>query len=539
MNSDYYIKNSKLTKHNLCVIGELADYTHERFNKINKKATDKLNRVENKKTMKTIVNNYYSDYNDEYYDDIVAILNKLKINYIKLYYFYIFIMELYEEWFNNKNYWFSKDFEIDKYLSNKYFTPINNIIFNINDSKRQLITKIILLDQIPRHYQRINPHSNINLFSYSKKATIISELILKKFNNFTVDQLCFIYLPYRHINHISKICSIINIFINMYNLSYGTDKITCKKYIYNTLLKIYKQNNIDSLKNYIIQKNGKILIKKVLDPNSIKVYNNISNDKVYNIIKQQFLKLNSDFKIVISLSGGVDSMVLLHVIYKLNYKNLIAVHINYNNHTQCNDELDFINYYCNKLNIKLIYRTIFEINRNQCHNNGLRDIYEDITKQIRFDMYNLVSDENTYVILGHNKDDCFENIITNINNKKNYDNLSGMNYLSYIENINIFRPMLDIPKSDIINYANNNNIPYLRDSTPKWSMRGKIRDNIRPEFSNSMINSFFDLKEHCSLNNEIINNIIINNLINKFNIYNYNDVLSLIYINIATLFFKN
>ena len=145
-------------------------------------------------------------------------------------------MELYEEWFNNKNYWFSKNFEIDKYLSNKYFTPINNIIFNINDSKKQLITKIILLDQIPRHYQRINPHSNINLFSYSKKASIISELILRKFNNFTVDQLCFIYLPYRHINHINKICSIINIFINMYNLSYGEDKITCKKYIYNTLL---------------------------------------------------------------------------------------------------------------------------------------------------------------------------------------------------------------------------------------------------------------------------------------------------------------
>jgi hypothetical protein len=77
-NSEVYIKNPKLTKHNLFVIGELADYTHERSNKINKKTTDKLNRVENKKTMKTIVENYYSDYNDEYYDDIVAILNKLK-----------------------------------------------------------------------------------------------------------------------------------------------------------------------------------------------------------------------------------------------------------------------------------------------------------------------------------------------------------------------------------------------------------------------------------------------------------------------------
>ena len=77
-NSEVYIKNPKLTKHNLFVIGELADYTYQRFNKINKKTTDKLKTVINKKTNNIIVENYYSDYNDEYYDDIIIILNKLK-----------------------------------------------------------------------------------------------------------------------------------------------------------------------------------------------------------------------------------------------------------------------------------------------------------------------------------------------------------------------------------------------------------------------------------------------------------------------------
>ena len=101
-------------------------------------------------------------------------------------------MELYEEWFNNKNYWFSKNIEIDIYLANKYFTPIQQVTINDNDNKILFISKIILLDQIPRHYQRAF-NINIDLYSYSKKATDFSNTILLKFNNFTIEELCFIY----------------------------------------------------------------------------------------------------------------------------------------------------------------------------------------------------------------------------------------------------------------------------------------------------------------------------------------------------------
>ena len=252
-------------------------------------------------------------------------------------------------------------------------------------------------------------------------------------------------------------------------------------------------------------------------------------------------------------------MVALYIIYLLSKTNtnkiinIIAIHINYNNHETSNDELDFVNYYCNIFNIKLIYRTIYEINRSQCLNNGLRNMYEDITKKIRFDMYKYgyLHTKNLYVLLGHNKDDCLENIITNISNKNNYDNLSGMEYLTNIDNINIWRPMLDISKKEIIKFANSNNIPYLIDSTPKWSMRGKIRDNLKPVLydlknNNSVIDSLFDLKDYLITSNQIINEIIIDNLFNKLKknnnnysgIYNKNELLSLKYINISILFFK-
>ena len=117
--------------------------------------------------------------------------------------------------------------------------------------------------------------------------------------------------------------------------------------------------------------------------------------------------------------------------------------------------------------------------------------------------YAYLYSNDIYVLLGHNKDDCFENIITNIINKKNYDNLSGMDYITKIDGINFWRPMLNISKNSIIKFANNNNLPYLSDSTPKWSTRGKIRDNLVPLFNNiknNSIESFFDLKNYLRVN---------------------------------------
>ena len=93
-----------------------------------------------------------------------------------------------------------------------------------------------------------------------------------------------------------------------------------------------------------------------------------------------------------------------------------------------------------------MYRTVNEITRDECLHNGLRDLYEDITKKIRFNLYEIADPQ--YVLLGHNKDDCFENIITNIGNKNNYDNLCGMSVLSTINNINLWRPMINIDKKE-------------------------------------------------------------------------------------------
>lgn len=440
---------------------------------------------------------------------------------------------LYHEWFSNPDYWFSKNKITDNYLCNKYLRYIESTtqIYEYKEiySKETLISSVILLDQIPRHYKRLG--YEIDVDEYSEKAAKFSDYILSIYNTsiLTCDELCFVYLPYRHLKRIEKIYEIINIFINLYNKADDKNKAKCKRYLYATLNNIYKDINNKSLNCYLQPKSWIALNKDIFDKQSLDFCNkeyNFQENILYNSIYQEYIKLNTRSKIVISLSGGVDSIVALYILSKIT-DNLVAVHINYNNRKESQDELDFVNYYCDYLGVKLIYRTIKEIKRDDCLDNGLRDMYEEITKKIRYDMYNLQKegDDDIYVLLGHNKDDCFENIITNITNKSCYDNLCGMETLKIIDNINFWRPMLNIKKKDIINFANANNIPYLFDSTPKWSVRGKIRDNLRPVICSlknnsdiideSQLDAFFSLTEYIKETNNIINNVIISNLVNK------------------------
>ena len=131
--------------------------------------------------------------------------------------------ELYDEWYHNKNYWFSKNSKIDTYLCDKYYKYIESTkdIYenykndpNAYDNKI-IISCIILLDQISRHFKRVYD-SNINTIEYSKKAVNFSNILL--YNNvhevFTIDELSFIYLPYRHLKDIDKIYEIINLYIS-------------------------------------------------------------------------------------------------------------------------------------------------------------------------------------------------------------------------------------------------------------------------------------------------------------------------------------
>lgn len=458
---------------------------------------------------------------------------------------------LYEEWFANRQFWFDKNPENDKYLTYKYFHDIKfafecDIESLKKESKEVQIGAIIAYDQIPRHFMRI---SNIEDESYpniySKVAAEISLTFMTnvyknspEYENISIAEWCFILLPFRHLNDKIKIKRSIDFMISKHNNPYISikDKNLCKRFITKSIKDIYvsnttemirkQQNDYECCSNIHNQWNefNDILENNPQDPIVIK------DNNVHNIVKEfkketnNILKSYDNARIIVSLSGGVDSNVCLHLL-RHYYPNIeiVAIFINYNNRDESNAELKFVKKYCAVSSVKLFHRTINEISRKDCHLNGIREIYESITKDIRFDTYKqvsgLVQHMDNIVMMGHNKDDCFENIITNIISKHNYDNLSGTEKLSHIDDITFWRPLLDIKKKAIVEFAKTTHIPFLQDSTPKWSARGKIRDNVVGallSINEDAVNSYFTLQEHLTENNKLIMSYIFPTMMKKF-----------------------
>ena len=464
------------------------------------------------------------------------------------------LIELKNWWFDNQKIWFDSNNFDDIEITNK-FEHLFIIEYNENEIIKDInqgIGFIILNDQITHHIKRIKNYNNEFIQNKLKKIiNFVENFYCIHKSNLSGFEFCFVLLPLRHTNIFEKQIYVIeetwnkiieiNKIIELNKKSNNFKEFELikkyKKYIkisyqkININNKIYKSYNTTDID---IHKNIEDFIKiynDILDPNCIEYkYNSNSNYINFNysckIIKEcEKIKKEKLKNIILSISGGVDSIVLSYILYKMNI-DFTMIHINYNNRNEiCNKEKEMLKIWSTFIKKDLYIRDILEINREKCMNNDLRNIYEEYTKNIRFQSYIDISNlknwkDNWIVLLGHNNDDCFENILTNITNKTKYENLKGMEYKSTInfrEQICFVRPLINIKKSEIYEYAHLNNIPYFIDSTPKWSQRGKIRDLVKPVLVNwnkSSIEGFNELTNIISNSFECVD-MLVKNWLNK------------------------
>ena len=425
--------------------------------------------------------------------------------------------DIYTFWFdptNSKKVWFNATPEDDEIIRTKFGEILENPPkITCDTTHNESIGYIILFDQLSRH---INRGSNEIIEKHLEKILIFAmEFYATNKKKITSKEFPFVLLPLRHTKRYDLFLFVVNETWKKIKESESeseteteTDSDDYIRFIKATYER-YAISAIDMdfdnvichepvfIKN-ILSEN----IKKVLDKKSPFGEIKISMDIFEKTITKQILCdlsfLNKDKTYILSLSGGVDSMVLSYYL-KINNIKFVAVHISYENRPECLEEIKFLKEWCNILNVKLYYRRIIEINRLDSMEFGLRQTYEDYTKEIRFNTYKIVGKiiENTpSVFLGHNKDDRFENILTNIASQSHYDNLSGMETIQEISSIEFIRPFLNTPKKDIYEYAKKDNISHLATSTPDWSQRGKIRDKVKPtliEWNPVMIDSLFKL----------------------------------------------
>ena len=417
-------------------------------------------------------------------------------------------MDFKHQWLSNKGWWFPKDIEkesIDHHISSNYF----HLIDDPNDADN--VAKILIYDQLPRHCFRKGP--NVHLITYFLQKALMYSLQIIESGSYHVlsdEELVFVLLPLRHTYDWSYIKLALKIMWERLQCIRETNKdsLIIKRFVKAAYSRapegvVVKVEPPCKGIEFNVSEFSDILVNQHLPCMSY-----VCEEKIFESFKAVLSQINPK-RIIISLSGGVDSMICSHVLNKLREDygfELIAVHINYTNKPTATKDESFAKAWCCHLGIPLHIRVIDEINRDSCMKCELRELYETYTRRVRFDTYicswNLHhedgDEDEPLVVLGHNKNDCFENILTNITHCQKYDNLLGMSPIMSLDGITFLRPLLHITKHEIRSFARSNNIPHLQDSTPSWSQRGRIRDIVAPTlnaWNSNCIEGLFELSD--------------------------------------------
>lgn len=389
------------------------------------------------------------------------------------------------DWFQNPSWWFEQSPVHDAYITEKY----GSLLDEDWSEEYPVIGRVLIWDQLPRHVFRGQAAAHIVEFFLQKAL-----LALQKYGDFddddgdikmTDEEFMFMKLPYRHTRQYAHVLPVMYASWDRIQHRAPSETSTVMRKFIRAMYANHPTNDqaymVDRMVDDVDLSKDVAPFKQILDYDGvIKLEDEAPRDM------GDFDCLQMHSAMIVSLSGGVDSMVALDVVRrKYPHVDVAAVHINYDNRETSKMEEDFVTWWCFKNNIPLYVRRITEIHRGPCMEYGFRDVYESYTKRVRFGTYETVwkmmgQRGIPSVLLGHNEDDCFENILTNTTQKAKYDDLRGMKKWSEQDGVRFFRPMLVIPKKKITQYAQSMGIPYLYDSTPSWSQRGKIRDKVVP-----------------------------------------------------------
>jgi tRNA(Ile)-lysidine synthase len=190
---------------------------------------------------------------------------------------------------------------------------------------------------------------------------------------------------------------------------------------------------------------------------------------------KEFLQPYHNQRIVLACSGGIDSMVLLHALIKLNLQPVI-LHVNYQLRGEdSNLDAQFIKAYC--LANRLVY---FDLNIDlKLHLTNFGGNLQQEARKVRYDFFDSFNDGNTKILLAHHADDQIETFFLNLSRGGGIMGLSCM----LQENERYLRPLLPFLKKEINTYALNENLKWREDvSNEKLDYsRNKLRNVFIPE----------------------------------------------------------
>ena len=239
-------------------------------------------------------------------------------------------------------------------------------------------------------------------------------------------------------------------------------------------------------------------------------------EKVLNTINKHGLIQKGD-KIVVGLSGGPDSVCLLHILNRLKKEwdlEIYAAHLNHQiRGLEAQKDAFYVSKLCEEMGITFFIKSINV--PEYCEKNGVS--IEEGARKLRYEMFNeiKVNTKSNKIAIGHNLNDQAETILMRI---MRGTGLQGLKGIDYIRDGIIIRPILDIDRKDIEEYCEEYKLNPRIDKSNLESIytRNKIRLDLIPymrdNFNSNVIESIVRMGN--SLRND--NDYIENEALNKF-----------------------
>ena len=224
--------------------------------------------------------------------------------------------------------------------------------------------------------------------------------------------------------------------------------------------------------------------------------------------KLPFLKKS---KLLIAISGGLDSTVLTYLCYQAKL-NIALAHCNFNlRGSESDGDEDFVLQLAEDLDLEVFiesfetesYAKEHKLSTQMAARELRYNWFEELSKQLGFD----------YVLTAHHADDVLETFLINLSRGTGIEGLSGIPEV----NNNVVRPLLGFSRTEIENHANANNLKWREDSSNasiKY-LRNKLRHDvipqlkaINPEFLNNFQNTLKHLKDTTDIVEESVNTVL-------------------------------
>lgn len=151
-----------------------------------------------------------------------------------------------------------------------------------------------------------------------------------------------------------------------------------------------------------------------------------------------------DVKFAIACSGGIDSMVLLDFLRRFPKNDFFVLYFNHGTE-HGKDAETFLSDFCDRKKLKLV---VGNISKEYSGKGSLEEYWRD-------ERYNFLESFDCPILTAHNLNDCVETWM--------FSCIRGFPKIIPYKRNQVIRPFLMVSKTQIISWANKNQLEYIQD----------------------------------------------------------------------------